>query len=169
MNATVLFWLMLRASLLSNSGLANLPALHADLVVARGWATDSQFAEALAVGQVSPGPNGLWVVSLGYLMDGLRGATLAVVAICLPPLLVIPLGRIVSRAQDHPAMDGFLRGLSAAVIGVFVVALGQILGSGDDIPRSAMIAVAALALCATGRIPVLLILALAAGAGVLGG
>lgn len=156
---------------MSTGGLGNLPALRADLVTARAWATDHQIAEALAVGQVSPGPNGLWIVSLGYLMGGIRGALLAVLAICLPPLLILPLGRIYSRTKNHPAVEGFVRGLGAAVAGVFTVTLLSILinnsgGQGVDI-HSAIIALAALGLGATKRVPVVCILALAAAVGML--
>ena len=68
-----LFWIMLRAALLSTTGTGNLPIVHQDLL-SRGWATDRQFAESLAIGQISPGPTGLWVISLGYFVGGLRGA-----------------------------------------------------------------------------------------------
>lgn len=77
------FWILLKASLFSTGGTGNLPSIHADLLL-RGWATDRQFAEALAIGQISPGPSGLWVICLGYLTDGLRGALLATLAISLP-------------------------------------------------------------------------------------
>src|SRR6185436_8378534 len=87
-DALLFFWLMFKASLFSTSGSGNLPILHQDLL-ARGWATDRNFAESLAIGQISPGPSGLWVISLGYLLDGLRGALLTLVAITLPPLLVL--------------------------------------------------------------------------------
>jgi len=76
-DALLLFWLMFKAALFSTSGSGNLPILHQDLL-ARGWATDRNFAESLAIGQISPGPSGLWVISLGYLLDGLRGALLTV-------------------------------------------------------------------------------------------
>ena len=58
------FWLMFKAALVSTSGTGNLPIVHQDFL-ARGWATDRQFAESLAIGQISPGPSGLWVISLG--------------------------------------------------------------------------------------------------------
>src|SRR5919199_5429647 len=74
----IYFWLMLKASFFATSGTGNIPSLHADLL-ARGWATERQFAESLAVGQISPGPSGLWVVSLGYLTAGLPGALLALI------------------------------------------------------------------------------------------
>src|SRR5262249_15915056 len=74
----LLFLLMLKAALFSTSGIGNLPILHQDLL-SRGWATDRNFTESLAIGQISPGPSGLWVISLGYLLDGLRGALFALI------------------------------------------------------------------------------------------
>ena len=93
MNLFTLFLLVLRSALLTTGGLGNVPILHDDLI-GRGWASPRQFAEALAVGQVSPGPNGLWVVSLGYLVGGPGGAAVSLLAILLPPLLVLGIDQI---------------------------------------------------------------------------
>lgn len=161
-----LFWLLLKASLFSTGGTGNLPILHDDLLE-RGWATDRQFAEALAVGQISPGPSGLWVVSLGYLTFGWLGAGLALVAITIPPLLVLGVDRLHRRIGDHPAVDGFVRGLSLAVIGVFfVVLVGLLRENGADLGAAAIL-LASLGLARTGRVPVAAILGLAAVAGIL--
>lgn len=118
------------------------------------------------IGQVSPGPNGLWVISLGYLTDGLRGALLALVGIALPPLLVLGVEALYRRVQHHRAVEGFVRGLSLAVVGVFFVALlGLLRGVGIDL-RSVSIALVALILAVTRRVPLLVILLLAALAGI---
>ncbi|MEN9937455.1 MAG: hypothetical protein RLZZ387_4034 [Chloroflexota bacterium] len=164
MNTLVLFWLLLKASLFSTSGTGNLPILH-DELLGRGWATDKDFAEALAIGQISPGPTGLWVISLGYLLDGPRGALLSLVAITLPPLTVLLVHGFYERYGQHPAMRGFVRGLTLAVSGIFVVVLADIMaGTGID-ARSVGIAVVAAALGATRRVPVPVLLALAGAAG----
>ncbi len=166
MNLPVLFFLMLKASLFSTSGTGNVPSLHDDLL-ARGWATERQFAEALAVGQVSPGPSGLWVISLGYLVGGMRGALLALVAIVLPPLLILPVERLYRHAQEHPAMEGFVRGMSLAVVGTFVVVLIDLLrGAGPEM-SSVLIVLGSMALGATRRVPVVLTLALGALVGII--
>lgn len=166
MNPAILFWLLLKASLFSTSGTGNVPSLHHDLLT-RGWATERQFGEALAVGQVAPGPSGLWVISLGYLLDGLRGALLALVAITLPPLLILVLDRLYRRVREHPAMEGFVRGLSLAVIGTFLVVLVALLrGVGLD-AGSALIVLGSLVLGQTRRVPVAAVLALAALVGTL--
>ncbi len=166
MNLPVFFWLALKASLFSTSGMGNVPSLHDDLL-ARGWATEQQFGEALAVGQVAPGPNGLWVISLGYLLGGMRGALLALIAIGLPPLLVLALDRLYRRAKDHPAVEGFMRGLSLAVVGIFAVVMIDLLWRvGLDL-KSGLIALASVGLGTMRRIPVIVIIALAALVGVL--
>ena len=165
MNLLVLFSLMLKASLFSTSGTGNVPSLHHDLL-ARGWADERQFAESLAVGQVSPGPSGLWVISLGYLVGGLRGALLALVAIALPPLLILPVERLYRRAQEHPAMEGFVRGLSLAVVGTLAVVLIHLLRGADPDFTSVLIVIGSIALGATRRVPVAVVLALGALVGI---
>src|SRR5579872_3568263 len=100
MNLAIFTGIVFKGSLFSTSGLGNVPSIHNDLL-ARGWATERQFGEALAVGQVSPGPNGLWIISLGYLVGGIRGALLTLVAICLPPLLILMVDRVYQRVNEH--------------------------------------------------------------------
>jgi chromate transporter len=155
------FLLALKAALFSTGGMGNVPSLHNDLI-ARGWATERHFAEALAVGQISPGPNGLWVVSLGYLLDGIRGALLALLAICLPPILVLIVEKVYRRVQDHPAVDGFMNGLSLAVVGVFVVVMSRLLHSNGIDPWTVGLAIGGAVLGATKRVPIVVIIGLAA-------
>lgn len=162
MSPPVFFWLLLKASLFSTGGMGNLPSVHHDLLV-RGWATERQFGESLAVGQVAPGPNGLWVISLGYFVDGLRGALLALLAITLPPFLVLVVDRLYRRMKGHPAIEGFVSGLGLAVVGISVVVLVGLLRSVGPDARSVSIALASLAL--GGRAPVVVVLALAGLAG----
>lgn len=159
------FWLYLKASLFSTGGLGNLPSLHADLL-ARRWASDRQFAESLTIGQLSPGPNGLWVVSLGYLSGGLPGSLLALLAILLPPLLILAIERGYRRVENHPAADGFVSGLSLAVAGVFGVALLGILRSAGFSPRTGLLAAGAIALASTKRVPLIGIIGLAGLVGI---
>jgi|APCry1669191674_1035369.scaffolds.fasta_scaffold65008_1 chromate transporter len=166
MNPFTLFLYMFRAALLSTGGFGNVSSLHNEFVP-KHLATDAQFVEALTVGQVSPGPNGLWVVSLGYLMLGPWGSVAALIAILLPPCLVIVVDRLYSRVQHHPAVEGFLRGLMLAVIGTFVTVLCNLLRhSGLDAPKL-ILTIAAFGLGWFPRIPVALIIALCGMAGFL--
>jgi len=165
MNPLELLWIMFKASLLSFSGIGNVPALHDDLV-ARGWVTERRFAEALAIGQTAPGPSGLWAVSLGYLIDGLRGALAAALAITLPPLLVLVVARVYRLIQHHPLVQGFVRGLGLAFVGSFVVVMLKVLRDNGVDGTSVLIAGAAMVLGLDGRVPVIGIIAGSAAIGV---
>ena len=148
-----LFWLILRATLFSTGGSGNLPMLYNDLRPL-GYAAERQFAEALAIGQVTPGPTGLWVVSLGYLIDGVRGALLATVAITLPPLLILVVERFYRRFGTHWGVQGFLRGLALAVSGSFaIVIVGLVRSSTFDL-GSMLIVLGSIGLGTTRRVPV---------------
>ena len=165
MNPLTFFGLVLKASLFSTGGMGNLPSLHNDLL-ARGWGSEKQFGEALAVGQVAPGPNGLWVISLGYFLGGLRGALLALAAILLPPLFVLLLEKFYQRVKHHPAVEGFVRGLSLAVVGIFIlVLLGMLYRVGLNV-KSVTILLGSVGLGVSRRVPVVVILLLAGVAGV---
>ena len=73
---------------------------------------------AIAVGNVSPGPTGLWSVSLGYLTYGWLGAGLALAALSLPPLLALLVSAFYYRLEKLPAVQDFTRGLSLGVVGL---------------------------------------------------
>jgi len=168
-NYLSLFWIMFKASLLSTTGTGNLPIVHQDLI-SRGWATDRQFAESLALGQISPGPTGLWVLSLGYLVGGLRGAVLTLVAISLPPLLVLLLVHgVYRRWGHHAAVQGFVRGLGLAVCGVFTIVLTGIMNNAGWNAVNIVIALGAIALGATRRVPVVVVLLMAGIVGIVSG
>ena len=160
------FWVFFKASLLSTGGLGNLPFLTHDLT-ALGWAQDSDFVTAIAVGQVSPGPTGLWTISLGYLTYGWLGAILALAAISLPPFLALGVAAFYSRLEQLPSVQDFTHGLSLGVVGLtLAIALG-LAGSAVTDWRGVIIAICALALALSKRVPIILVLVLAAVAGVL--
>jgi chromate transporter len=161
-----LFWIMLKAALLSTSGTGNLPIVHQDLL-SRGWATEHQFAESLAIGQLSPGPTGLWAISLGYLLGGWRAAAVTLVAVALPPLVVLLLVHgIYRRYGHHPATQGFVRGLSLAVVGVYIIIMSGIMKNAGWTPSNFMIAAGAVVLGSTRRLPGVVILIVAAIIGI---
>jgi len=160
------FLLFLKASLLSTGGRGPFPYLYTDLI-ARGWAVESNFAEALTVGEISPGPSGLWVVSLGYLTAGLPGALLAALAVALPPLTVLLVARVHKRLKSFRATPGVLDGLVLAIIGTVAVVLARLfIANGVNGVTIAIAAITAV-LTFTGRVPTWLLLVGAALAGVL--
>lgn len=165
-NPFIYFWVLLKASFFSTGGTGNLPSIHADFL-ARGWATDRNFAEALAIGQISPGPTGLWVICFGYLTDNVRGALLATLAISIPPFVVLAVDALHRRVGDHPLMKGFVRGLGLAVSGIFLVVVVRLLReTGIDL-RSVAIVLISIGLGVTKRVPVPLLLGMAGVVGAL--
>ncbi len=160
------FWLFLKASLFSTGGLGNLPFLHSDLI-GLGWASEADFVTALAVGQLSPGPTGTWGISLGYLTYGWTGAGLALAGLCLPTLLILVVSAFYNRLERQPLVQDFVRGMALGIAGLTVtVALG-LAGSTIVDWGGVLIAAGALALALSKKVPIILVLALAALAGLL--
>ena len=112
-----LFLVLLKDSALALGGLGSLPLVRQDLV-ATGIVTDAQVVEALAIGRLSTGPNGLWIVSLGYQIAGIAGALLALVASCLPPLVMVPLTMAARRYVLTAPFAGLVRGAALATAGL---------------------------------------------------
>ncbi len=165
MNPLIYFWLFFKASLLSTGGLGNLPFLNQDLIDL-GWATPSDFVTAIAVGNLSPGPNGLWSVSLGYMTFGWAGAALALLALSLPPLLILVVSAFYIRIEHQPIVQDFIRGMALGVVGLtLAVAFGLATASITDWIEI-VIMLCAFGLAVSKKIPVFLILILA---GILGG
>ena len=166
MNPVLYFLLAFKASLFSTGGFGNIPSLHDDLL-ARHWATERNFAEALAVGQISPGPNGLWIISLGYFVDGVPGALLSLAAIAIPPFLILTVEWLYHRTRHIPAVEGFVRGLGLATVGIFVVVLQRLLHDVGHDARTLLICAASLAIGLTRRAPVVAVLLIAAIVGLI--
>ena len=153
------FWIFIKATVLSTGGLGNLPSLEQDLI-ARHWATSTDFGAALAVGQTSPGPTGLWVISLGYLTFGWVGVVLAATSAVLPPLLIIPVNGLHKRFGDLPWASDFVHGLSLAVVAVVpIVMMRLVFAHGFDWKGLVLVAGSFL-LMLTRRAPPVLVLVL---------
>ncbi len=160
----IYFLLFLKASLFSTSGFGNLPSLHQDLLAA-GWAAEPDFSRSLAIGQISPGPNGLWVISLGYLTYGYLGAALALIAITLPPLLVLAVTAMYARIEHLRWVGGLMRGVSLGVVGILITVCWTVIHEPGIGWIGLLIAVAAFGLAYSRRVPLIVILGLAGAAG----
>jgi chromate transporter len=165
-NPLLYFLLYFKASLFSSGGFSNLPSLRQDLL-AKGWALDAQFGQAIAIGQISPGPNGLWVISLGYFTYGVPGAILALVAVTLPPLLVLFVSAQFARVEGQPWVEGAMHGVSLAVLALLISVIWTILRQPGIDAKGLLIAAGAFGLGLTRKVNVLIILALAGGLGYL--
>jgi chromate transporter len=82
---------------------AAIPEIHRIAVDVNHWMTDTQFADAYAISQLSPGPNVLIVSLVGYKVAGVLGALVATVAMCGPTAaLSFTVSRILHRAGSSP-------------------------------------------------------------------
>lgn len=160
------FLLFLKASLLSPNGISNIASLHQDLL-SNKWATEQHFTHSLAIGQLSPGPSGLWVVGLGYLTYSWVGALLALVAMTLPPLLVLAVSSLYHRVGRYRWITDAMRGVSLGVIGIQMTTSWTILHQSGSDWRGWIIGGGASVLALQKRVHVLVILALAGCAGYL--
>src|SRR5712671_5819958 len=151
-NPLIYFLLFVKASLFSSGGFSNLPSLHQDLI-ANGWATEADFGQSIAIGQISPGPNGLWVISLGYLTYGYLGAFFALV------VLLVSAGY--SRIENRTWVQGAMHGISLAVIGLLLAVVWTILRQPGVDWKGLLIAVGAFGLALSRKVNILVILGLA--------
>jgi chromate transporter len=83
-----------------------------------------QFLYAYALGRVTPGQNNLYLASIGYMVYGWLGAMAAILAIQVPGYLVLPVLKIYEQIRAWRSVQGFIRGLTAASVGLmFAVAI----------------------------------------------
>jgi chromate transporter len=109
-------------SVLFGSGYVLLAFLRADLVQRWGWLTEAQLLDAVAVGQVTPGPVFTTATFIGYVLGGLPGAGLATLGIFLPAFVFVALsGPLVPRIRRSPAAGAFLDGVNAASLALMAV------------------------------------------------
>jgi chromate transporter len=109
------------------SGYVLLAFLRADLVVHRGWLTDSQLIDAVAVGQVTPGPVFTTATFIGYLLGGMKGATVATVGIFLPAFVLVAIsGPLVFGIRRSKIAGAFLDGVNVASLALMAVVSWQL-------------------------------------------
>jgi chromate transporter len=122
MNAILLYPLLTKATITSFSGLASLPVLRQDLVVNSHVLTDAQLDTAVVVSRTTPGPIGVYVVSVGYYADGIAGAFAGWLAMMTPAVLIIVLLRLFGRSVDHPRVRSLQQAVVFASAGLLVAA-----------------------------------------------
>src|SRR5438046_1426385 len=122
MSLILLYLLLLKATVTSFSGLTSLPVVRNDLVVHRHVLTDRQLNAAVVAGRTVPGPNGLYVVSVGYFIAGIPGACIGCLAMITPAFLIIPMLRYVGARAGRPAVKSAIQSVTLAAAGLIVSA-----------------------------------------------
>jgi chromate transporter len=116
-------------SVLYGSGYVLLAFLQADLVARWHWLTEGQLLDAIAVGQVTPGPVFTTATFIGYILGGPSGALVATLGIFLPAFVFVALsGPLVPRIRRSPLAAAFLDGVivtSLSLMAVVTYRLGR--------------------------------------------
>lgn len=158
-----LFLVILISSVLGFGGFGALPVLHAYLDQA-GLAADALILQGLTIGRLSPGPNGLYMVAIGYFVAGIWGAVAASVAVLIPPLLILPIARLRHRLEHLPRFRAVFRALGLAVVALLASTTVSIVEqAATSVLASAIIAAAALLVSL--RVSPLVILVIASAVG----
>jgi chromate transporter len=164
-----LAWTALKVGALSfGGGFVIIPLMQADAVDAHGWMTHVEFLNAVAFGQITPGPVTHTVAVIGYAADGLAGALLASLIAFTPSFLFVALGaRHFHALRVDPNARAFLDGAGPAAVGAIVGAAITLLGGVDQWWQWVLLGLAVAALAARRR-PIEVLLAAFAVGGVLG-
>ncbi len=123
-----LFWVFFKTgSVLFGSGYVLLAFLRADLVEHLRWLTEAQLIDAIAVGQVTPGPVFTTATFIGYVLAGPAGAAVATAGIFLPAFFFVALsGPLVPRLRASRDAAAFLDGVNVASLALMAVVTAQL-------------------------------------------
>ena len=105
-------------------GYAMLSLIQNEIVEQQGWLTASQFADIVAVSQMTPGPIAINSATyIGYTVAGFWGSVVATFAVCLPALTVmLALTKFFIKLKDNHYVHGVLMGMRPVVVGMIAAA-----------------------------------------------
>ncbi|MGQ9678825.1 MAG: chromate efflux transporter [bacterium] len=117
---TLIFFKM--GTVIFGGGFAAIPFLQHEVVQLRGWLTMSEFIDAVALGQMTPGPVAIMSTFIGFKVFGIPGALIATIGTFLPSaLMLLALIHIYNRIKQNPWTQAFLGGVMPAVCGLLFV------------------------------------------------
>jgi len=116
-------WLFFKTGLLSFGGAyASLVFVDRGAVAQYHWLSHGQLLDGVALSVATPGPFMLFTTFVGYLAGGITGALLATFFVFLPSFIFVIVGvRYIEKVRENRALQAFLSGVSAAVVGVIAV------------------------------------------------
>src|SRR5262245_46481316 len=116
-------WLFFKTGLLSFGGAyASLVFVQRGAVAQYHWLSDGQLLDGVALSVATPGPFMLFTTFVGYVAGGIPGAALATFFVFLPSFIFVIAGvHYIEKLRENRALQAFLAGVSAAVVGVIAV------------------------------------------------
>jgi chromate transporter len=135
-------------SVLFGSGYVLIAFLRADLVERWGWLSEAQLLDAVAVGQITPGPVFTTATFIGYLLGGGPGAVVATAGIFLPAFVFVAISApLVSRLRESKVAGAFLDGVNAATVALMAFVTWQLARTAVvDVPTIAIAVISAIIL-----------------------
>jgi chromate transporter len=125
--------------------------LQADLVDRLHWLSQAQLLDAVAIGQVTPGPVFTTATFIGYLLGGSGGAIIATAAIFLPAFAFVAVSRpLLPRIRRSPITAPLLDGVNAGAVALMVAVTWQLARAAIiDVPTAALATVSVAVLVLT--------------------
>jgi len=153
-NLSALFLFFLKVgSVLFGSGYVLLAFLQSGLVDRTHWLTQAQLLDAVAVGQVTPGPVFCTATFVGYLLGGTPAAIVATVGIFLPAFFFVAIsGPLLPHIRRSPIAGVFLDGVNAGSLALMVVVTGELSRAAVVDVTTAVLAIASAVLLLRFRI-----------------
>lgn len=147
-NLPMLFLVFLKiGAVLYGSGYVLLAFLRADFVVRLGWLTDQQLMDAIAIGQITPGPLFTTATFIGFILAGLPGALLATLAIFLPSFVLVAISYpLIPRMRNSLWFGSLLDGVNVASLSLMAAVTWQLGRASLTDPVSIVIALVAFVL-----------------------
>jgi chromate transporter len=114
-------------SVLYGSGYVLIAFLRSDFVLRLGWITDQQLIDAVAIGQVTPGPLFTAATFIGYILAGIPGALLATLGIFLPAFVFVAISNpLIPKIRSSPWAGSLLDGVNASALGLMAAVTFQL-------------------------------------------
>jgi chromate transporter len=140
-------------SVLYGGGYVLLAFLRSDFVIRLGWLTEKQLIDAVAVGQVTPGPLFTSATFIGYVLAGVPGAILSTVGIFLPSFFFVAISNpYIPKMRQSVWFSAFLNGINAASLGLMAAVTIQLAQAVFIDPTSIILTIFSLALVVFTRI-----------------
>ena len=127
-NLPLLFLIFLKiGAVWYGSGYVLLAFLRADFIERLGWLSDQQLIDAVAIGQITPGPLFTTATFIGYILGGIKGALLATLGIFLPSFVFVAISNpFIPRLRNSTWFSGLLDGVNVASLSLMAAVTWQL-------------------------------------------
>ncbi len=119
--------------LLFGGGFVFIPLMQETVVETYGWVTHKEFVDAIAMGQITPGPILISATFIGYKVAGVAGAIMATIGIFVPPaMIMLVCTHYLQAVKSSTNIQAILKGIRCGVIGM-IAAAAYVVGMSSDI------------------------------------